>query len=324
MHSSLIPPHPNFKVRDCLENTAGLSGALRRYLCSQDPDFEILRVIRDKYPRLVMRVRVRDRDCLVKAVRKNTPWKRPGRYFRFQKEIFVYTRLQNLDFLFFRHPELLHTDGKSYIISEYIQDDPSLPKDPAFFSRAIKAVAELNACDFPYADKGGPGWFWEKFNRWKFSRTTKTLRNLMEGFFIRRTVSVSVFVRSLAFWRKAAAGVKALDKPVLLHRDVFKANILYSHLDGINFIDFEKAGLEKRWIFSDALKIAQAEPLYFSQDAGGYAGFPRFYTSLLENYWNEFKIRRPGFKPGPDDYKMQQKFCLLGWTLKKLVKERPS
>ncbi|MFO7729081.1 MAG: hypothetical protein R6X11_12205, partial [Desulfonatronovibrio sp.] len=64
--------------------------------------------------------------------------------------------------------------------------------------------------------------------------------------------------------------------------------------------------------------------LYFSQDAGGYAGFPRFYTSLLENYWNEFKIRRPGFKPGPDDYKMQQKFCLLGWTLKKLVKERPS
>ncbi|MFN2267893.1 MAG: hypothetical protein ABR542_10780, partial [Desulfonatronovibrio sp.] len=64
MHSSLIPPKENYKDRNCLQDTASLSSALKRYLYSQDPDFKIIQIIRDKYPRLVMRVRLNGKDCL--------------------------------------------------------------------------------------------------------------------------------------------------------------------------------------------------------------------------------------------------------------------
>ncbi len=324
MHNN-FQNHPGFSEgRICLQDIAGLPRAVKNHLYAQDSGFEVVRVINDKYPRLVLHVRLDGKDRIIKTVKKNIPWKRPGRYFRFQKEIFIYTRLNNQDKNYFKHPGLISTDEKSFIITEYIPNDPSLPRDHAFFSQAVKAVLEMNACDFPYYDKGGPGWLWEKANRWKFSRTTKTLRNILEGFFIRRIIPVNVFIKAFEFWKKSVAESVAMSKPILLHRDIFKANILRPDSERLYFIDFEKMGMEKRWVFSDVLKIVQADPMFFQGSAGVLSGFPRFYIRLLEIYWDDLMRFRPELRKDHQNFKRQLKFCLLGWTLKKLVKEKPT
>ena len=303
-------------------SNAGLPGVVARYLYQQDPGFQVVRLIRDKFPRVVLHVRVKGRDCLVKALKDNAPWTRPGRYFRFQKEIFIYTRLNRLKFKDFRYPALIHARDKLFIVTDFISNNPSLCRDHVFFSQAMKAVLEMNTCSFPFNDNGGIGWFWEKSNRWKFSRTTKTLRNLCEGCFVKRKISGSMFVRLLAFWRESLARTAVLSTPLLVHRDIFSANILRPDRETIVFADFEKMGVEKRWVFGDALKIAQAEPLFFPEDERRFAGFPRFHAGLLETFWKDMVSIRPAVGQNHDDFKCQLKFCLLGWILKKLVKEK--
>jgi len=297
---------------------------IKRYIHELDPNFEVVRIYKNKPTRMALHIRLNGKNCLLKAIKKNTSWKKPGSYFRFQKETFIYSRLENTSFLFFHYPRLMHTDGKSFIITEFIKNDPSLFRDYAFFSRAMKALAEINSIDFPFTDRGGLGWYWEKTNRWKFSRTTKTLRNLLEGFIIRRNIPFSIFLKTILFLNKSYFNSTKLKRPILVHRDIFKANILGPDESRIYFIDFEKMGIEKRWVFVDALKIAQAEPLFFPASDVAYAGFPRFYIKLLENFWKDLLCRRPEFKIINKNFKLQLNFCLLGWTLKKLVKERHS
>ena len=297
---------------------------IQRYLGSLDPGFEIVKIIRDKYPRLILRANIEERDCLVKAVRSLTLWKKPGRYFRFQKEIFIYSQLEKLEFRHFHYPGLTHTDGKRILITDFVENDPGLPADQNFYDSAFQAILELNACGFPCEKRGGPGWTWEKINRWKFSRSTKTLRNLLEGFFIRRKVPLSLFMKILSFWAGSISSSTKLKKPLLVHRDIFRANIRRPDKSRVYFIDFEKMGLEKRWVFVDALKIAQAEPLFFEESEEGCAGFPRFHIRLLEGFWEKLVFYRQELGPDKGAFKLQLRFCLLGWTLKKLVKEKVS
>ena len=270
-----------------------------------------------------MHVRLQDKDCLLKVLKTNFPLKRPGRRLRFQKEIFIYRRLQNIKFSWFHYPKLLKTDAKNYILTEFIINNSENRQDPAFYSSAIKAVLEFNTCNFPYWEKDGPGWIWERTNRWKHSRSSKTLRNLLEGSLIKGKLSFSLLLRITSFWRKAISATPALKNPLLVHRDIFKANILRPEQKKVYFVDFEKTGIEKRWVFVDALKIAQADPLFFNRRSGWLSGFPCFYACLLQEYWNSLITRRPEICSEYNKFILQLKFCLLGWSLKKLVKEYP-
>jgi hypothetical protein len=301
-----------------------IPGFICGYLYSLDPGYEVSRVIRDKYPRLVMRVKINGQDCLVKAVRGLTLWRRPGRYFRFQKEIFIYRQLDRLDFEYFHFPGLLHTDGKSILVTEFIENDPSLPLDRDFYESALKAVVELNTCDFPFTEKGGVGWLWEKINRWKFSRSTKTMRHLLEGFFITRQVSLVLFVQAMLFWVRAIKDSVKLKKPLLVHRDIFGSNILRPGPERICFIDFEKAGIEKRWVFVDALKISLARHWFSSGEKtdpnDDIKVFPGLCPRLLETYWRKLLPGHPEINSERKQFILQLRFCLLSWALSKLVK----
>jgi len=297
---------------------------IQKYLGSLDPEYAITRLIRDKYPRLILRVDIMGRDCLLKGVRSFSFWKKPGRYLRFKKEIFIYSQLEELEFGFFYYPKIRNADGKQIIITEFIEDDPNLTQDLDFRNRALKGILELNICDFAYHKKGGLGWTWEKINRWKFSRSTKTLRNLFEGIIIRRKMPLSLFMKILSFWAGSISSSTKLERPLLVHRDIFRANIRRPDKSRIYFVDFEKMGLEKRWVFVDALKIAQAEPLFFEEGEKDYAGFPRFHIQLLEGFWEKLLFFRPELGSDKGAFKLQLRFCLFGWTLKKLVKEKLS
>ena len=292
-----------------------------RILASLDPEYKVLRKIRDKDPRISVHIRLKGSECLLKVLKNNKFWKRPERRLRFQKEIYIYSRLQNIGFSWFHYPKLLETDTKYYILTEFIKNNPVNRQDSVFYFSAMKAVLEFNTCNFPFWEKGGPGWIWEKTNRWKHSRSSKTLRNLLEGSLLKGKVPFSLLLRMTSFWRKAISATPELKKPLLVHRDIFKANILCPAQGKIYFVDFEKAGMEKRWVFIDALKIAQAEPLFYDNNSGEISGFPRFYISLLENYWEGLLLRRSEIIPGKTHFKTQLKFCLLGWALKKVVKE---
>lgn len=271
-----------------------------------------------------MHLKIQGRDCLLKALTTPYPWKRPGRQFRLQKEMFIYNRLKNINFYSFHYPKVSHTDGKSYIITDYIPNDPSLGRnDSLFYTQAIKSIQDFNTCDFHIKAFNCAGWAWERVNRWKFSRSAKTLRNLMEGAFIKGMVPISSFLKLFSFWAKAMFATKKLKSPLLVHRDIFKANILRPEPDKIYFVDFEKAGIEKRWVFVDALKIAQAEPMFFKRKGDEVNGFPRFYKCLIQQYWENLQTRRPEISADYQHFKLQLKFCLMGWTLKKLVKENP-
>ncbi len=286
-----------------------------------DPGYRVLKVIRDKDPRLVVHVRLQGRECLLKVLKESFPWKRPGRHLRFQKEIFIYSMLQHICFSRFRYPKLLNTDNKNYILTEFIINNSANRQDQVFYTSAMNAVLEFNTCDFPFHEKSCAGWIWEKTNRWKFSRSAKTLRNLLEGSLVKGKLSFLLLIKIIGFWRRAITYTPALKKPLLVHRDIFKANILYPKPGKIYFVDFEKAGLEKRWLFIDALKIAQAEPLFFNRRAGRLSGFPRFYACLLQKYWKGLITRRPEISPEYNQFILQLKFCLIGWCLKKLFKE---
>ncbi len=271
---------------------------------------------------MVARVQVQGKDCLLKTFKDDRFWKRPGRRLRLQKEICIYNQLQSLDFTWFRHPEIEHTDGRNYVLTRFIQNNPALTRDDSlFFTTAMQAVLELNTCDFDFKSIDCPGWMWEKCNRYKFSRSGKTLRNLLEGVLIRARLPRTLLPRLTGFWCRAMASTRKLQKPLLVHRDIFQANILRPEPDKIYLVDFEKAGLENRWVFVDALKIAQAEPLFFDFTHGDFSGFPRFYACLLETYWKGLLTRRPDMNPEYSHFMLQLRFCLLGWTLKKLVKE---
>ena len=273
---------------------------------------------------MVMHLKIKGRDCLLKALTTPYPWKKPGRRFRLQKEIFIYNQLNNISLFSFLYPQVLHTDGKNYIITDFIPNNPSLGRnEPLFYNQAVKSIQDLNTCDFPFKTFYCKGWVWERVNRWKCSRSAKTLRNLLEGAVIKGNVPVSSCPRLLSFWAKALFATKQLKKPLLVHRDIFKANILRPEPDKIYFVDFEKAGIEKRWVFVDALKIAQAEPLFFNCNDNKLNGFPRFYKCLLQQYWQGLQTRRTDINPDFHHFKLQLKFCLMGWTLKKLVKENP-
>jgi len=293
-------------------------------LRSLDPDFSLTSLIRNKVPRVVARVQVQGKDCLLKTFTQDRFWKRPGRRLRLQKEIFIYSQLQPLAFNWFRHPELVFTDGRNYVLTRFIQNNPALARDDAlFYTTAMQAVLEFNTCDFGFELRGCPGWMWEKNNRYKFSRSGKTLRNLLEGILIRNRLPRSLLPRLIGFWGQAMASTRKMHKPLLVHRDIFQGNILRPEPDKIYFVDFEKTGLEKRWVFVDALKIAQAEPLFFDQTCGALSGFPRFYVCQLQKFWEELTKRRLEINPEYRHFVQQLKFCLLGWTLKKLVKENP-
>ncbi len=244
------------------------------------------------------------------------------------KEIFIYRQLEQIEFKHFFYPKLKHTDGKTLIVTEFVSDSGSLPVDRKFYDSAIKAILELNTCDFPFYQIGGPGWVWERINRWKFSRSTKTLRHLFESFFIARSMSFQVFVKILFFWARSFGSSSRLKKPLLVHRDIFHANILRPDSKRTFFIDFEKMGMEKRWVFADALKVILAGQSLSSKKQGGAADGFEFFAhldpALLKTYWDELLLKRPEIDPDPDNFNLQLKFCILGWILSKLAKGKVS
>ncbi len=305
------------------KTTSKLPPPIKQTLEALDHDYKILRIIRNKEPRFAIQIQLQAKQCMLKTLTSQMPWKRLGRRLRFQKEIFIYSQFQAVSFSSFRHPQLLHTDGKSYIITEFIHNNYSLGReDSLFYIQAMKSILEFNTCLFPL-QSFNRGWIWEKINRWKFSRSAKTLRNLIEGTAVKYKIPFSLLPRIFVFWGKAVTTTKKLHQPLLVHRDIFQANILRPEPDKIYFVDFEKAGIEKRWVFVDTLKIAQAEPLFFDHTWGDLSGFPRFYACQLQKFWEELTKRRPEINPEYRHFILQLKFCLLGWTLKKLVKETP-
>ena len=303
-----------------------LPGYLRKKLYLLDPDFEVLKIVKNRYPRIAFQIRIKDGVFLVKALQSRIPWIRASRHFRFHKERFIYKQLGGVEFHFFRHPSLYHV-GNSYFITEFIPSDTGIKKDLAYYESAIIGIAEFNTSDFPYERHGCIGWVWEKLNRLKFAKSAKTLRTLCTGFFVKRKLPGRVFLKSLAFWKQSMAKTRRLKSPIIVHRDIFHGNILRPPNKKVVFIDFEKMGLEKRWFFIDALRLTQAEPLFFKEASDADEnnetyGFPRFYATVLVKYWKFILERRPDIDGGDDHFRRQLRFSLLDWTLHKLVKEK--
>lgn len=299
---------------------------LKKNLYRLDPDFQVLKVVKNRYPRIAFQVRIKDGIFLIKALQSRFPWIRASRHFRFHKERFIYKHLGDVEFHFFRHPKVYHV-GNSFFITEFIPNDTSLKKDSAYYESAINGIAEFNTSDFPCERHGCIGWVWEKLNRLKFAKSAKILRTLCVGFFVKRKLPLRVFLKSLAFWKQSMAKTQRLTPPIIVHRDIFHGNILRPSSNQVVFVDFEKMGLEKRWFFIDALRLIQADPLFIKDASGSDEnnvkyGFPRFYAPVLVKYWNFLLERRPDIDGGDDHFRRQLRFSLLDWTLHKLVKEK--
>lgn len=221
----------------------------------------------------------------------------------------------------FNYPKLIYTDNESFVIIESVSNKYDKIKTGAHYESSINGIFEFNSCEFAFKKKDRKEYDWRKYKFFKRSRSMRILPNLVRGILPGGKLSLTLFVKALFFYAKSYIGTAKLKRPLLLHRDLrFGVNRIYPSKDKVYFIDFEKAGTEKRWVFVDALVLAEATPLFYPDDNVLLGGFPRFYRKMIDGYWKKILAKDFGIKQ--EDYLTQLKVCLLSWSLRKIVKEK--
>lgn len=227
-------------------------------------------------------------------------------HYLIKNEIAVYKMLEKTVFEYFNYPELIDTDGKSFIGLRYINSlRKGFDRKITYQKDFIEALVEFHSISLKYNIKG--------------EETIKP--NLLENFYyhtnrgmvkilLSRINKLGVIntVKAFLLYMQCQLNQKALDQPLLQHNDLANSGNLITSKDGvIYFIDFASASDEKKWVLNDILDLAFNKKT-LEVDSG-----------LFENYLYALKNKIDISKL---NLKTQVRFILLKRSLLRLKKKK--
>jgi len=167
----------------------------------------------------------------------------------FQREIFINRQMAEKSFSFFKAPKLVSSDGRDYMLFEYISGIDASIKDLTKEEIACSLYEFQNSFMNPYASL---------FDR-IVSMGMKPISSLLRGI-----LAIVLFQCGFDYARKALHAVKLsfrrqkpLKQAKLLHKDLrYDENYIISDKNELYLIDFASVVTERRWIMLDLIDVS--------------------------------------------------------------------
>jgi hypothetical protein len=175
---------------------------------------------------------------------------RDGRHIAFENEINFYLSLNNRLCHYFHYPKLVKTDGRNYIMMEYIAGSKGWDNRLVSKESLIKALLEFQRLSIDMKSNC----FKHILNLWHRKIPCKILR--WSFAIIRTPYDLITLIRCLRLTLYYSVLIKPTD-PILVHNDLFYFNNLITGLNHrLYFYDFEYVIKENKWILIDILDIS--------------------------------------------------------------------
>ena len=208
----------------------------------------------------------------------------------FDRQLKVYEILGNYKFNVFQYPKMIHTDGKSYIILEYIEKT-NTDITEKYKSALVKSFADLHTANLSIGNINGRlGIFLLNLSITIEFSLLKSVAPLLKYCGLRPTL------RYLKIIISGYVKQNKMDDTVVLHNDLHRNNVFVSKTGNIYVTDFEGLKNERRWLYTD---IAT-----YSVDTAKYC----IDTDLLKKYVNIMKNK---FADYEIDHAVQLRIGLL-------------
>lgn len=184
-------------------------------------------------------------------VRRLIDYIKRGRFLAFKNEIKIYHSLEYKSFDRLRYPKLIHTDGKSYMVLEYIEGTKGWDQGVIIPSDLIKALLEFQFSGIKvktnFINRILMKWYCKvpcKVFRWSF-------------LIIKEPKDIATAFQCIWITFKNSLMIKKYKKSILMHNDLFNYNNLISgYDDNIYFYDFEYGMYENKWLLLDILDLS--------------------------------------------------------------------
>lgn len=166
-----------------------------------------------------------------------------------ERQLAVYDAFSKREFQVFRYPNLIHTDGKNYLVLEYI---PGLPPEEHAIDRnnLIAALLELQFAGVKPRLRSLGNLLMHSYLKPTATLLTKGLMRL------RRQYGYSLTRRCLTAITKCHAAQGRSEESVLVHNDFHPENILIAESGQLYFTDFENTALTRKWLLVDIVHYA--------------------------------------------------------------------
>jgi len=216
----------------------------------------------------------------------------------FRNEIAIHRHLSDQMFETLRVPKLHDTDGKSYMVMDYIEGSMGRWYTPEMDKVLILSLVDLQLSiinKINVLESKGLSFIRRPF--WNVIRMIWTI--------VLPKLGILVTFRCLALCLKLQRKVLKNKSPLLLHKDINnKGNIISDPQNNMYFIDFESCLKEPKWILTDIIEI-----IYSFKDE--YMD-----VALFDIYIQ--KMRSAGFIDQDFDIKSQVRFAMLRNAIKYL------
>ncbi|HSJ66616.1 MAG TPA: hypothetical protein VK921_03025 [Anditalea sp.] len=209
----------------------------------------------------------------------------------FRNEISIHKHLSGKSFKYLKLPHIHHTDGRTFMIMDYIEGTMGRWYAPDMDAILVKALADLQL----------------SIQNKKVSLIKKIITMQRRPFWnVLRTIftiglpkgGLKLAADCLILCLKLDFKVPSNKNYFLLHKDINnKGNVITDENRTLYFIDFESCVEESKWIFSDIIEV-----IYSSKDL--YMD-----VELFNIYLNELKKRE--FITDNFDVKSQVRFAML-------------
>lgn len=168
----------------------------------------------------------------------------------FDNELYIYNYLSSLNFTYFKYPELIYTDNRTYMISKYIPNNKDYKLSDSLKSSMINQLLEFQ--------QKGQGINQNLFRKLVFkiykSLNWKVFRWSVMN--LRRKYGRVYVIKSLKVIFESSFSQKKLPISFFIHDDLFgENNYIIDENNEIYFLDFEGAFTERKWILVDIIDM---------------------------------------------------------------------
>lgn len=173
-----------------------------------------------------------------------------GKATAFENELRVYQSLQNKTFKIFKYPNLVKTDGQSYIVIEYISGNNGWDKNIISNEKLISSLLEFQFSNAKTESNFIKNIMINYHRRipYKIIRWSPCL--------IKTPFDVIDWIKCNLILLRCSLCYRGEHEGLFTHNDLFRCNNIISGNDGnMYFYDFEYALYEKKWFLIDIFDL---------------------------------------------------------------------
>jgi len=191
----------------------------------------------------------------------------------FERQIRINDLLKNNKFNYFHYPELAHTDGKTYLLLQYI-DNMNIELNGRHKEYLVKSLGELqySGLRLNKINKSIGVVLLSIMVRIEF-RLIYSIPSLLKHTGLRSTIKyLKIIIISYVKERK-------LNTPIVLHSDFHRENVMVNKEEIVYITDYEGMRNERRWRYIDIATYAVDTTKYYID------------TDIIKKYIRETKKR---------------------------------